>query len=160
VTAAPGAIDAAADAEDGYAPPPVSRMVIAVLALLGLLLSAWLTLYKLGYVGSVQCALGSCERVQHSPWGVFLGLPVAAWGVGGYAAIFAVALAGVQPRWAGARGPALLLFALASGGLAFTAYLTYIEARVINAWCQWCLVSAGIITAIFLLSLPGLRRAR
>lgn len=152
----------AADAHDDedVAAAPLSRMIIAVVALLGLLLSSWLTLYKLGYVGSVQCVVGSCERVQNSPWGVFLGLPVAAYGVGGYGAIMAVALAGVQPRWAGARWPALALFALAAGGLAFTAYLTYLEAAVINAWCQWCLVSAGLITTIFLLTLPGLRRAR
>lgn len=159
----PARLPADADApggDDGYAAPPLSRMIVAVLALVGLLLASWLTLYKLGYVGSLQCVVGSCERVQNSPWGTFLGLPVAAWGVGGYAGIFVVALLGVQPRWAGERWPALLLFALAAGGLAFTAYLTYLEAAVIHAWCQWCLVSAGIITLIFLLTLPGLRRAR
>jgi uncharacterized membrane protein len=31
---------------------------------------------------------------------------------------------------------------------------------VIHAWCQWCVVSAILIVLIFLLSIPGLRRAR
>ncbi|NIR45309.1 MAG: hypothetical protein GWM93_13890, partial [Gemmatimonadetes bacterium] len=38
--------------------------------------------------------------------------------------------------------------------------LTYLEAAVIEAWCRWCLVSAGIITAIFVTSLLGLREWR
>jgi uncharacterized membrane protein len=55
---------------------------------------------------------------------------------------------------------ALALFAMASIGLVFTAYLTYLEAFVIHAWCQWCLVSAALVALIFLLSIPGLRYAR
>ncbi len=139
--------------------PPITRMALAVVALTGLLLSAYLTLYKLGFVGPLQCQVGSCERVQQSPWGVFLGLPVAAWGVLGYLGLFAVALLGLQPRWVRARWVAVGLVAMSALGVAFSAYLTYLEAVVIKAWCQWCVISAILITLIFLLSLPGLRRA-
>ena len=41
--------------------------------------STYLTLYKLGYIGTLQCAVGSCETVNTSRWATFLGMPVAAW---------------------------------------------------------------------------------
>ncbi|HET6763687.1 MAG TPA: vitamin K epoxide reductase family protein [Longimicrobiaceae bacterium] len=140
--------------------PPVSRMLIAVLALAGLLLSIYLTMYKLGMVGELVCGTGSCERVQDSPWGMFLRIPVAAWGVVGYGLLLALAIAGLQPRLAHSRGVAVMLFGASLLGVAFTAYLTYLEAAVIHAWCRWCLGSAAIIGLIFLCSIPGLRRAR
>lgn len=156
-------MDAAGGGPDAYPleeAPPASRMAVAVLALVGLLLSAYLTLFKLGYVGSLECAIGGCETVQGSAYAYFLGLPVAAWGVGGYGAILAVALLGLQPRWAGARWVAVALTALSAAGVLFSAYLTYLEAAVIRAWCQWCVGSAIVVTLVFLFSLPGLRHAR
>ncbi len=140
--------------------PALARMAIAVLALVGLLIAAYLTLYKMGYLGAIQCSIGGCEKVQASRFAYFMGLPVAAWGIGAYAAILALALAGVQPRFARSRGVALALFGLSAVGVVFSAYLTYLEAFVILAWCQWCVVSAILITLIFLLSIPGLRQAR
>ena len=140
--------------------PPLSRMAIALLALTGLLISAYLTMYKVGLLGAIQCTIGSCEKVQTSRWSYFLGLPVSAWGLGAYVAILALAMIGVQPRFARERWLALGLFGLSAVGVAFSAYLTYLEAFVIHAWCQWCVISAILITLIFLLSLPGLRQAR
>ena len=151
-------------ADDGgvelEARPPLTRMAIAILALLGLLVSGYLAMYKLGYLGTIQCTIGGCEKVQSSRYAFFLGLPVAAWGVGAYVVILLVALLGVQPRWVHARWVALGLFALSAVGVAFSAYLTFLEAVVIRAWCQWCVISAILITLIFLLSIPGLRQAR
>ena len=140
--------------------PPATRMGIALLALLGLLVAGYLALYKFGLLGTIQCTIGGCEKVQTSQWATFLGLPVAAWGVGAYAVILVLALLGLQPRWVQSRGVALALFGLALVGVAFSAWLTYLEAAVIHAWCQWCVISAVLITLIFVLSIFGLRRAR
>ncbi|MGD8361941.1 MAG: hypothetical protein PVJ04_10995 [Gemmatimonadota bacterium] len=38
--------------------------------------------------------------------------------------------------------------------------MTYLEAYVIHAWCQWCVSSAIIMALAFLVSLPELRRTR
>jgi uncharacterized membrane protein len=149
----------AADAGEAAA-PPVARMAVAVLSLLGIFIAGYLALYKLGYLGVIQCGTGGCETVQASKYAYFLGFPVAVWGIGAYAALFVLAMLGVQPRWTHARWVALGLFALAGVGVAFSAYLTYLEAAVIHAWCRWCVASAVLITAIFLLTIPGLRRAR
>jgi len=140
--------------------PPVSRMAVAVLALVGLLISAYLTLYKLGYLGAIQCGAGGCEVVQASQYSVLFGLPVAMWGMGAYLVLLAVALLGLQPRFADARWVSMVLFGFSAFGVAFSAYLTYLSGTVIGAFCQWCLVSAATITLIFLATLPELRRMK
>lgn len=150
------ALDGATDP----AGPQMTRMGIAVLSLTGLLVSVYLTLYKLGYLGVIRCTTGGCETVQSSQYALFLGVPVALWGVGAYALLLALSLMGLQPRWWAERWVALGIFGVAAVGVAFSGYLTYLEAMVIHAWCQWCVVSAILITLIFLLSIPGLRFAR
>src|SRR3989449_6467558 len=74
------------------------------------------------------------------------GLPVALYGVGGYAALFAVGLVGLQPRFAADRRVARLFAALSTVGFAFTLYLTGIELFVLHAICRWCVASAVIMT--------------
>ena len=53
------------------------RMLMALIALIGVFVSVYLTLYKLGYIGTLVCGTGGCETVQLSRWGNFLGVPVA-----------------------------------------------------------------------------------
>jgi uncharacterized membrane protein len=157
----PAREDAGVDAaEEAYAPPPVARMAIAVLALIGVLDAAYLSAYKLGLIGGLTCSVGSCEQVQNSPQSALFGIPVSVLGLGAYVALLALALVGVQPRFVHDRRIALAIAAISGVGMLFYAYLTYVEARVIYMWCQYCVVSAILITLIFLLSLVGLRRAR
>ena len=133
-------------------------MAAAILALAGFFVALYLWLWKLGVVGSLVCGPGgSCEYVQSSPQSVILGLPVALYGVVGYLVLLVIGLAGVQPRWAERREPTVLLALVSGLGVLLSGYLTYLEAEVLHAWCRWCLGSAGIITAIFLTSLIGLR---
>jgi len=157
---AAGPAEGATRLEDAAFAPAVNRMAIALLSLIGVFVAGYLLLHKLGYVGELVCGAGSCDTVQASSWAVFLGVPVPAWGVGGYASIFAVALAGLQPGLARDRRIGLVLFGLGAAAFAFSAYLTAIEAFVLRAWCRWCVASACIATSIFLFSLAELRRPR
>ncbi len=143
---------------DAGAVAPVNRMAIALLSLVGVFIAVYLYLHKLGVVGTLACGAGSCETVQASPWAVFLGVPVPAWGVAGYALIFAVSLAGLRPRLIGDRRLGLALVGLGAVAFGFSAYLTAIEAFVIRAWCRWCVASAVVATLIFVFSLAELRR--
>ena len=129
------------------------RMWMALVSLAGLFLGAYLTLYKFGVIGTLACGVTSCETVQMSRWSVFLGLPVATWGLGFYAIMLALSLAALQPRWAESRGVALLMLLLAGWGALFTGWLNYLEAFVIHAWCEWCLGSAAMVIVLFLLAL-------
>ena len=127
-----------------------------MLALAGFFVSLYLWLWKLGVVGSLSCGPGGgCEYVQTSPYAMVFGIPVAFFGVIGYLGLLVVSLVGLQPRWVQRREPTVALVVLSGAAVGFTAYLTYLEAAVIHAWCRWCLVSAGIITAIFAVSLVG-----
>ena len=137
------------------------RMLLALLALVGVFLSLYLTLYKVGIIGTLACSnYGSCETVQTSRWATFLGLPVAAWGLGYYAVILVVALLGVQERWSDSRGISTLLLVLTGWGFLFSAYLTYLELFVIHAICTWCVGSASLVTLLFLVALLDFRSSR
>src|SRR3989441_7042163 len=98
----------------------IRRQALVLLTLVGLLVATYLWLYKIGVLGQLQCGTGSCELVQASRYAELFGLPVALYGVGGYAALFAVGLVGLQPRFAADRRVARLFAALSTVGFAFT----------------------------------------
>lgn len=133
------------------------RMAGALLSLLGLLVSAYLYLYKIGRIGSLACGTGACEAVQASVWSRVAGIEVALIGVLGYSTLVLVSLASLQPQLVALRWPVTLLAGLAGVGVGFTLYLTYLELFVIHAICRWCVTSATIITAIFAVALLELR---
>jgi uncharacterized membrane protein len=87
-------------------------------------------------------------------------VPVSAIGVAGYVALLTLALVGLQPAHRDSRMIGGLLLAGATFGVGFSAYLTYLEAMVIRAWCQYCVASAIIITLTFIATLPEIARLR
>jgi len=135
------------------------RQTIALLALVGLCISLYLWLYKIGVIGTLQCGTGACEQVQTSRYADLLGVPVALYGVVGYAALLAVAVLGLRPGLVAERRVTLALAALATVGVAFSLYLTYLELFVIHAMCRWCVGSAVIVTAIWVVALSAMRRS-
>jgi uncharacterized membrane protein len=121
------------------------RYVIALLALAGMVVS-WLALRVHYSTESAPCSLNEkwdCGIVNHSPYAVMHGVPVAAIGIAGYSLIGALGLA---------RRRALLLIATGIG-MVFALYLTNIEAHVLGVWCLYCVISQAIIAALLLLSL-------
>jgi uncharacterized membrane protein len=135
-------------------------MIVAALALVGIFISLYLTLYKLGVIGELSCSIGSCETVNTSKWSRFLGLPVAAWGLLFYLDVFLVALAGTTARFEDEPVVSFILTGEAAVGVLFSAWLTYLELGVIHAICIWCVTSAVIVTAILLVSIADLREVR
>ena len=133
------------------------RMIVATLSLAGIFVAVYLLLYKIGVVGNLSCSVGSCETVNLSKWATFLGAPVAAWGVGFYIVMFVLSLMSVQDRYADSLGMSKALALVSASGVAFSAWLTYLELFVIHAICQWCVVSAIIVTIIFVFALLDLR---
>lgn len=136
------------------------RQLIAALSLCGVFLAAYLTLYHYGYVGTIACGTGGCEVVQASRWAMFLGLPVALWGVGYYAAVFAVSAMGSVGTHAERHWPTTVLLALNGWGLVFSAYLTWLEVARIHAICRYCVGSASVVAVLFALSALDYRSRR
>lgn len=135
------------------------RQAIAALALAGVFLAVYLTLYKLGYLGSIACGTGGCETVQTSKWATFAGLPVALWGVGYYVSVVAVAAFGVVAA-ADRAWPSKALLALNGWGVIFSIWLTWLEIVEIKAICRYCVVSAVLVVVLFALSVLDARIAR
>lgn len=128
------------------------RKWMAVVSLAGLFLGVYLTLYHYGFIGTLACNVSSCEKVQTSRWSMFLGLPVATWGAGFYVLMLVLTVAGLQPRYESSRTLSLVLLMMSGWGLLFTAWLNYLEAFVIHAWCEWCLGSATLVLVLFVLA--------
>jgi uncharacterized membrane protein len=132
-------------------------MLVAIVALAGLFVALYLTLYKLGYIGTLACAVGSCEKVQTSKWATFLGFPVGAWGVGYYIGVLGLAIVGLTPRFMDSLMVSRVLAGCTAIGVLFSLWLTYLELFVIDAICQWCVISAILATLLFVLSWLDLR---
>ena len=139
---------------------PVNRMITAVLSLIGVFLAFYLVANNLGWTPPIPCGSGACGLVQSSKYAWIGPVPVSAVGLAGYLALFALSIAGLQGSLAGSRAIAFLLFVGALLGVLFSAYLTYLEAMVIQAWCRYCVASAILITVIFLATLPEVKRIR
>ncbi|MBI4391403.1 MAG: vitamin K epoxide reductase family protein [candidate division NC10 bacterium] len=122
--------------------------LVGGVAAAGLLVAGFLAAAKFAAGTAPFCAAGSgCEAVQASRYAVFLGMPTALWGAGLYAVIGALALLGLDARrW-------LAAFLLAVAGVSFSGYLIALQIFVIGAVCAYCLLSAGIAAALFVLLL-------
>ena len=115
------------------------RVVLLALAVLGGLISAYLTWTH--FAGLTPVCTGSgegCETVQSSRYASILGIPVALLGLVAYGGLV---FSAILWREAGVY----LGFLISLVGTLFSAYLTYLEIFVIGALCQWCLASAAIM---------------
>ncbi|GAB4531378.1 MAG: hypothetical protein Kow0063_10570 [Anaerolineae bacterium] len=130
--------------------------LMRLLTLGGMGVSAYLTWAHLANQ-SVACGQSQdCDIVQQSVYSEVGGIPVALLGLLAYTALFVLSLLyGRLPQPLDDYIP-LAIFGISLIGVLYSAYLTYLELFVIYAICRWCVTSAIIITAIFLLSLPGL----
>ncbi len=94
-------------------------------------------------------AFSGCNAVAGSSYSQLLGVPVSAYGVAFYALLFIVAALELVIFHHRARR---LIQALAAVGFAFSAYFTVLQLFVINAFCIYCVASAVIALAIFLVA--------
>lgn len=125
----------------------ITRVLLAVLAVVGLSMSAYLTWVHLLGMSPICLAGGvGCEAVQSSRYAEIWGLPVATLGMGAYLRLLLAALL------RGEGGVLLGLF-ITLVSVLFSAYLTYLELFVIYAICQWCVASAVLMLAAFILSI-------
>ena len=128
------------------------RYLIVVLAILGIVASS--LALKVHYdTGSEPCRINDkwdCGVVNHSPFAVIHGIPVAAFGIAGY---LLIGVLGFMRRRE-------LLLVTVLIGFAFALYLTNIEAHVLEVWCLYCVISQGIIGLLALLSLGWVVSAR
>jgi uncharacterized membrane protein len=120
-------------------------LAVAALAVVGLAVSGYLTVTHYAGADPWCTALSDCETVQSSDFATVAGVPVALLGLLGYAGILVSLLVRTEH---GVLATAFLAFV----GFGYSVYLTSVEAFRLEAWCQWCVVSALLMTAIAVLA--------
>jgi vitamin-K-epoxide reductase (warfarin-sensitive) len=121
------------------------RWVLIVLAVVGIVASS-LALREHYRTDSSPCSINGrwdCGIVNHSPYAVLFGIPVAVIGIAGYLLLGILAF---QKAYG-------LMLAAALGGLGFALYLAHIESAVLGVWCIYCAISLGVISVMSLLVL-------
>ncbi len=125
----------------------------ALLALLGLADAIYLTVEHVTGQ-SVRCTIiAGCSEVLSSSYAVVAGIPLAMIGAAAYFSVFSLALLAAF----GYRIAGTLLTPLIIAMFLVSLWLIYLQAFVIGAFCQFCLFSAAITSALFVLVLVAWR---
>lgn len=115
-------------------------IVAAVLAIVGLVDSTYLTIQHLNGQG-VQCTVTTgCEEVLTSAYATLGGYPLAAFGAAAYFTAFSLSVLALF----GYRAARDLLLYLVAAMAVTSLFLIYVQAFVIGKWCQYCLLSAAV----------------
>jgi len=128
------------------------RFALVFLALVGFIASG-LALREHYRTDSSPCSINErwdCGIVNHSPFAVLAGIPVAVIGMAGYVLLAGLALKRAYRLFLGA---ALI-------GLAFSLYLAHVEAHILGVWCIYCVASLTAISLLTLLSLATIMTSR
>jgi uncharacterized membrane protein len=128
-------------------PPRWIPFAAAFVALAGLTDSVYLVVHHLTAT-PVPCDLiAGCETVLTSPYAVIAGVPLAAFGALAYFVAFSFAVLaayGNRTMWNLFGVQAVIMAAV-------TCWLLYLQAFVIGAFCQFCLISAVTSYLLFIL---------
>jgi uncharacterized membrane protein len=122
------------------------------LALLGLAVSGYLSYVKL-FDAPMMCIDGvfQCDAIQQSAYAELAGVPVAILGLLSYVVITALLFFQNRNTFLEENGIALLLGLVFFSWL-YSMYLVYVQASVLQAWCQWCVVHEIIITVLLIVT--------
>lgn len=125
-------------------------LAVVFLSFLGFLDASYLTLEH--YRGAVlPCYIfETCDLVTNSAYSTVFGVPVSFAGTAYYLFLFIAALYFLDTR----NSLALRVVKyLPVAGLLAALWFTYLQVFVLDAFCFYCLISAGLSTAIFVLSI-------
>lgn len=124
-------------------------IAMALLSLVGLADAIYLTVKHLTGQ-SVQCTISTgCDAVLGSPYASLWGYPLAALGAGAYFTVFSLATLTLY----GYRLARTLLILVVALMLLMTIRLLYLQAFVLNQYCEFCLLSAAITFSLAALML-------
>lgn len=127
------------------------------LVIVGLLVSIYMTVYKLTSNNAMCLGSGDCSTVNASRYSEVNGIPVAVIGVLGYLAILATHFFENRNNFLKQNGT-LLIFGMALAGFIFTVWLIYVEVAILKALCPFCVTSQTAMTIIFILAVIRLIR--
>jgi vitamin-K-epoxide reductase (warfarin-sensitive) len=113
------------------------RYILIALALVGAVVSS-LALHEHYRTDTSPCSINErwdCGIVNHSPFAMLFGVPVAVIGIAGYALLGVLA----------ARRAFRTMMLLVLPALAFSLYLAHVEKDILGVWCIYCVASLAVI---------------
>lgn len=119
------------------------KWVLVILAVFGMVVSA-LALREHYRTDASPCSINErwdCGIVNHSPFAMLGGVPVATIGIAGYLLLGALAFKRLY-AW---------MLPFVTVAFAFAVHLADIEKFVLGVWCIYCVISLGIISLMTLL---------
>ncbi len=119
------------------------RWVLIVLAIAGIVVSS-LALREHYRTDASPCSINErwdCGIVNHSPYAMLFGIPVAVIGIAGYLLLGLLAALRAY-AW-------MLPFVIVA--FTFAVHLADVESMVLGVWCIYCVISLGIISILTLL---------
>jgi len=132
-------------------------ILASVVALGGLVDAVYLTIHHYT-TEPVPCGEAfDCTSVLNSPYAEIAGIPLAVFGAVAYFVAFSLAILtifGNRTAWKFFRIQVVLM-------ALFTLWLLYLQAFVIKAFCQFCLISAAVTFTLLIIALISkFRRSR
>ena len=131
---------------------PWTAILAAIVSLAGVADAAYLTIHH--YTAEpVPCSIiEGCEQVLTSPYATIGDVPLAIFGLLAYFTAFSLALLtifGNRMMWR-LFGAQVIIMA------GFSAWLIYVQAALVGAFCQFCLLSALITTTLLIIFVVSL----
>ncbi len=128
------------------------RVIAIVIAVFGIGVAGYMSWAELTGNETVCTDSGpiDCAAVQESAYASMFGFPVALMGMLGYVAILGVLVLEDQLEIVATYGRTWVVV-MTLFGVMFQFYLTYVEAAVLEKWCQWCIMSFFAITTLFVI---------
>src|SRR5262249_21249689 len=116
-------------------------ILIALLAFVGMVDAFYLSIKR--NAGPIPCHIThGCTDVLTSKYSEIAGIPLSWLGMAFYVTIFSLAVFTIFDESRLASGPLNLVFYLSGAGLIVSALLVGIQAFILKAFCEYCLLSA------------------
>ena len=126
-------------------------IAIALLAFVGMIDALYLSIKR--NAGPIPCHVThGCTDVLTSKYSELAGIPISWFGLAFYVTVFSLT---VFTFFEDPKSPSVLskiAFYLSGAALIISALLVGIQAFILRAYCEYCLLSAALVFSIFLLS--------
>lgn len=132
-------------------------ITLLILSGIGIGITAYLAL-SASFSASIACPLNTnCDAVLASTYSSILGIPLAFFGLAYYITLFAVSISYFKTRTSRTLNKLNTFLTL---GLSFYLFLFYIQAFVLRAFCIYCLASAIVTIALFIITIRYFQKAK
>lgn len=125
-------------------------IIILILSIVGISDTTYLTIKRYSQ-DSINCSIfEGCDFITTSSYSAIFGVPVAILGIIFYVSVFVLTVWYLKSK---NKKALVSILGLSGVGFLMSIWFVYTQAFILNAFCFYCLISAGLSTTIFILTL-------